>query len=185
LKWRLADSATHAYNCRCKRRHGTLHSIQIGRSVCPQPRSSELIQQRGSSSSSVRGETQAIVRGETGREYRLLSPLVGQAARHNPNVWRAVHANDEEKQYVVKCPSHHDDASLNWPLFSYEVQTQRRFFQSPPLIRKTLDSVPSSTSTPPIMVLEVLEETLWDALNTRSMTRDEIRWIMKGILLDI
>jgi hypothetical protein len=64
----------------------------------------------------------ALVQGESGRMYRLLSPLFAQVSKNASNVWRAVDEQDESLEFVVKEPSPHDDASLDWSLFQHEVR---------------------------------------------------------------
>jgi len=118
------------------------------------------------------------VEGESGRKYRLLSPL----SKSPSNVWKAIDAQDEYLEYVVKAPNNHDDVSLDWPLFRHEIQMQRRFNKSP-LIRQMIDFVPHSNSTPPIAVLQAFEMSLWNARNRRHFALDEIKWIMKAVLI--
>jgi hypothetical protein len=124
------------------------------------------------------------VRGESGHEYCLVSPFSAQSAEREPNVWKSVDVKDESMEYVLKGPSPQDDASLGWPFFKHEVQMQQRFIESP-FIRKMVDYVPTSDSKKPMMVLQAFEKTLWDARNRRALTRDEIRWIMKAVLIGL
>jgi hypothetical protein len=124
----------------------------------------------------------ALVQGESGRMYRLLSPLFAQVSKNASNVWRAVDEQDESLEFVVKEPSPHDDASLDWPLFQHEVQMQRRFSKSP-FIRQMVDFIPRSNSTRTMMVLQAFEKSLWTARNKRPLTMDEIKWIMKAVLI--
>lgn len=53
------------------------------------------------------------------------------------------------------------------------------------MLRKLVDFVPDSESTPPLMVLEPMPTTLWEARNMRPLTQQEIKWVMKGVLLGI
>jgi hypothetical protein len=120
------------------------------------------------------------VQGESGRKYRLLSRL----SKSPSNVWKAIDSEDEYLEYVVKAPSNHDDASLDWPLFRHEIEMQRRFDKSP-LIRQMVDFVPSSNSSPPIAVLQSFEKSLWNARSRRPFSLDEIKWIMKAVLMGL
>jgi len=57
------------------------------------------------------------VQGESGRQYRLLSPLSAQVSETHSNVWKAVDGQDESLEFIIKGPSHDDNASLDWPPF--------------------------------------------------------------------
>lgn len=127
-------------------------------------------------------EAGTCVQGESGRKYRLVFPLFEKHSRNASNVWTAVDDHDASLEFVVKAPSHHDNISLGWPLFQHEIQMQRRFHSSP-LIRKMIDLIPQSGSTPTMMVLQTFEQSLWSARNVRPMSMDEIKWIMKGVLI--
>jgi hypothetical protein len=126
----------------------------------------------------------ACVQGESGRQYRVLSPLFAQVSKNPSNVWKAVDEQDESLEFVIKGPSHYDDVSLDWPLFRHEVQMQRRFSKSP-FIRQMVDFIPHSNSTQAMMVLQAFEKSLWTARNKRPLTIDEIKWIMKAVLIAI
>ena len=88
------------------------------------------------------------------------------------------------KQFIAKGPSNHDDQSQGWPAFHHELAMHRLFGEAP-MLRKLVDFVPGSESTRPLMILEPMPITLWEARNTRPLTRQEIKWVMKGVLLDI
>jgi len=118
------------------------------------------------------------LRGESGWKYRLLSPL----SKSPSNVWKAVDSEDECLEFIVKAPSNHDNASLDWPLFRHKIQMQRRFDKSP-LIRQMVDFIPGSNLSPPMAVLQAFEKSLWNARNRRPFSLDEIKWIMKGVLM--
>ncbi|TQN71775.1 Mitogen-activated protein kinase 8 [Colletotrichum shisoi] len=120
-------------------------------------------------------------RGERGLTYRLVRPL-GSDSRSN--VWHAVDASRETSQYIAKGPSDGDDKSREWPAFQHELDMQRLFVNAP-MIRELVDFVPSSESAGPLMILEPMPMTLWEARNTRRLTKREIKWIMRGILLGI
>lgn len=124
----------------------------------------------------------AHVQGESGRKYRLLSPLSENVSKDASNVWKAVDDHDAGSEFVLKAPSHQDCAKLNWPLFRHEVDMQRRFSSSP-FIRQMIDFVPQSAAAPAMMVLQAFEKSLWNARNKRPMTMDEIKWIMKAVLI--
>jgi len=97
-------------------------------------------------------------------------------------VWKAVADHDAISEFVLKAPSPHDRAKPNWPLFQHEVQMQRRFSSSP-FIRQMIDFVPQSGAAPAMMVLQAFEESFWNARNKRPMTMDEIKCIMKAVLI--
>ncbi len=127
-------------------------------------------------------QANACVQGESGRTYRLLSPLFEKVSKDASNVWKAVADHDASSEFVLKAPSPHDRAKPNWPLFQHEVQMQRRFSSSP-FIRQMIDFVPQSGAAPAMMVLQAFEKSLWNARNKRPMTMDEIKWIMKAVLI--
>ncbi|CCF35287.1 hypothetical protein CH063_07107 [Colletotrichum higginsianum] len=120
-------------------------------------------------------------RGECGLTYRLVRPL-GSDSRNN--VWNAVDASRETSQYIAKGPSDGDDKSRDWLAFQHELDMQRLFAKAP-MIREIVDFVPISESAGPLMILEPMPMTLWEARNTRRLTKREIKWIMRGILLGI
>jgi protein kinase len=45
--------------------------------------------------------------------------------------------------------------------------------------------IPDSEPGGPMMVLEAFTDSLWEARNARRFTKEEVKWIMKGILLGI
>ncbi|KAL1851584.1 hypothetical protein Plec18170_006404 [Paecilomyces lecythidis] len=53
------------------------------------------------------------------------------------------------------------------------------------MTRRLVDYIPDSEPGGPMMVLEAFTDTLWEARNARPFTMNEIKWIMKGILLGI
>jgi hypothetical protein len=61
---------------------------------------------------------------------------------------------------------------------------QKQFLKSP-MIRKMVDLIPKSVISAPMMVLQPLEESLWDARNNRPFTVDEIKWIMQAVLMGL
>jgi hypothetical protein len=85
---------------------------------------------------------------------------------------------------VAKAPSNEDNEVLNWPAFQHEVNMQRLFAEDP-MIRPMVDYVPKTEVTKPMMILKPFQKTLWDARTTRPFTTQEIKWIMKGVLLGI
>ena len=91
---------------------------------------------------------------------------------------------DESKQFVVKGPSSDDDRSLSWPLFTHEFEMQKLFNDSA-FIRKMIDFVPSAAGVEPKIVLQAFEKTLWTARTERPMTSNEIKWIMKAVIIGL
>lgn len=122
--------------------------------------------------------------GESGRIYRLICPLGHRELDNAPNVWKAVNHADESEQVVVKGPSSDDDRSLSWPLFQHELEMQKLFTGSP-LIRQMIDYIPSFAGEGPKIVLQGFEKTLWTARERRPMTSNEIKWIMKAVILGL
>jgi male germ cell-associated kinase len=122
--------------------------------------------------------------GESGRTYRLIHPLGPQRTRTAPNIWKALDDVDESKQFVVKGPSSDDDRSLSWPLFTHEFEMQKLFSDSV-FIRKMIDFIPSAAGVEPKIVLQAFEKTLWTARTERSMTSNEIKWIMKAVIIGL
>jgi hypothetical protein len=101
-----------------------------------------------------------------------------------PNVWKAVNDANDSEQFVIKEPSSDDGATLNWPAFQHEVEMQKLFKDSAH-VRPTVDFVPFSATIQPKMVLQGFEKTLWTARNRRRLTGDEIKWIMKAVILGL
>jgi hypothetical protein len=60
-----------------------------------------------------------------------------------------------------------------------------KLFAGTPMLRKLVDFVPASESTRPLMILEPMSTTLWEARNMRPLTKEEIKWVMRGVLLGI
>lgn len=118
--------------------------------------------------------------GKSGRTYRLIHPLGHQRA----GIWKAVDDADESEQFVIKGPSSDDNRSLSWPLFQHEVEMQTRFSGSA-FIRQMVDFVPSTDGAEPKMVLQAFEKTLWTARTQRPMTTNEIKWIMKAVIIGL
>jgi hypothetical protein len=119
----------------------------------------------------------------------LISPLGGEKIEGErietaPNVWKAVDDVDESEQFVVKEPSSDDDAALKWPAFQHELEMQK-LFKNSPFIRRMVDFVPSSALVQPKIVLQGFEKTLWTARNRRTLTDNEIKWIMKAVLMGL
>ncbi|KAF2436215.1 kinase-like protein [Tothia fuscella] len=106
--------------------------------------------------------------GESGRKYRLAEPLFAQTSSTPPRVWKAVDEEDGKREFVVKEP----------------IQMQNQFKESP-FIRKMLDYIPQSVSNKPMMVLQAFERSLWNARNRRELTINEIKWIMKAVLIAV
>lgn len=123
-----------------------------------------------------------VGRGLGGTRYRLVQPL--KHTGEDNNVWLAVDEKDGRAKFVAKGPGGKDDRSKNWPAFQHEVAMQRKF-RDEPLIRQMVDYVPESESEhrEPLMILELFEETLWDAQQSRRLHTKEIRKIMKVALL--
>jgi hypothetical protein len=121
---------------------------------------------------------------QSGRTYRIVSPLVNSAPGISPHVWKAVDDRDSSKEFVAKQPNHHDEGSQKWSLFQHEVDMQN-LFQTSPFIRQMTDFAPATDTRKPIMLLEAFEKSLWSARTRRSLTPEEIKWIMKAILLGI
>ena len=91
---------------------------------------------------------------------------------------------DQSKQFVVKAPRSDDDRSLGWPLFKHEFEMQKLFNNSA-FIRQMIDFVPSAAGVEPKIVLQIFEETLWTARTERPMTSNEIKWIMKAVIIGL
>ncbi|KAK3064514.1 hypothetical protein LTS18_006525 [Coniosporium uncinatum] len=128
-------------------------------------------------------EGQRLV-GETGQSYMAVTPM-GSAQ----NVWSAVDHDTYENVFIIKQPSAFDTGSTGgkkWPLFQSEM-VMHEYFKDCPHIRRQVDRITrqgpnANSSDPPRIVLEPTETTLADARVKRSMTGDEIRIIMVGVL---
>lgn len=127
----------------------------------------------------------AEFRGESGRRYRLVAPLSARKDT-DAHVWKAVNVTDERQQFVVKRPKENGNKTHNLAAFQYELEMQNRF-RDAPFIRRMVDFALgcSSTSSPPWMVLEGYEKTLWTARLRRRLSFEEIRWIMKAVLIGL
>lgn len=122
--------------------------------------------------------------GESGRIYRLICPLGYQKTDSAPNIWKAVNDADESEQFVVKEPSSDDHRSLSWPLFRHELEMQK-LFNGSAFIRQMIDYIPSLGEEEPKIVLQAFQKTLWTARTQRPMTSNEIKWIMKAVILGL
>jgi hypothetical protein len=120
--------------------------------------------------------------GDSGQSYTLICPLTSLKAQSYQNVWKAVNSTNEREEVVIKAPSNYDDRTAGYPAFSHELEMQRRFRDSP-LIRGLIDFIPGDDTNAPKMVLQGFEETLWAARNRRPFSKDEIKWVMHGVLL--
>lgn len=118
----------------------------------------------------------AAFTGESGRTYLAVFPL-GQE-----NVWTAVDETDPSNIVVLKSPSA-DDTRRGWPRFQHEM-IMHELFKTSGWIRKQVDRIPASTDSqsPPILVLEIAETTLWEARSKRPFTKDEIQAVARAIL---
>jgi len=127
----------------------------------------------------------AVIQGQSGRKYRLVAPL-SAGKNVDPHVWKAVDDSDEHQQFVVKCPESNNWKAQNLTAFQYELEMQKRF-RDDPFIRSLIDFAAgcSAQDLPPWMVLEGFEKTLWAARLRRRLSFQEIRWIMKAVLLGL
>nr|POF12761.1 mitogen-activated protein kinase hog1 [Quercus suber] len=114
--------------------------------------------------------------GESGKTYLAVSAL-GQA-----KVWTAVEKTDPSNIVVLKSPSP-DDTRAGWPHFQHEM-IMHELFKDSKWIRKQVDRIPASndSTNPPILVLEILEGTLWAARSKRPFTKGEVRAVARSIL---
>lgn len=126
--------------------------------------------------------------GEGGKRYRLVHPLRSRIRDQGSNVWLAVDDSNTDIEYVVKGPpeddAHEESASSALSAFEHELEMQRLFAKDP-MIRTLVDYIPDSEPGGPMMVLEAFTDSLWEARNARRFTKEEVKWIMKGILLGI
>lgn len=116
--------------------------------------------------------------GQSGRTYLTVSPL-GQ-----PNVWTAVAKDDYSNIFVIKSPSESDNPDSSWPLFVHEM-IMHELFKDSLHIRGQIDRIPpgEGTDTPPMLVLELLETTVWKARTERPFSREEIVAVLQATLL--
>nr|POF26323.1 mitogen-activated protein kinase hog1 [Quercus suber] len=114
--------------------------------------------------------------GESGKTYLAVSAL-GQ-----DNVWTAVEKNNPGNIVVLKSPSA-DDTSAGWPRFQHEM-VMHELFKDSQWIRQQVDRIPASpdSTTPPILVLEILEGTLWAARSKRPFAKGEVKAVARSIL---
>ena len=112
--------------------------------------------------------------GETGKAYLAVGQL-GQA-----NVWAAVQKDDHSNIVVLKAPSA-DDTGSSWPRFQHEM-VMHELFKDCQYIRKQVDRVPPSETSPPLLVLEIFETTLWQVRVKRPLSKDEVRVVARSIL---
>lgn len=119
---------------------------------------------------------------EAGKTYLAVDNL-GQ-----PNVWTGVEETCAEKDnftnvVILKAPSDDDDKAESWPKFVHEM-IMHELFKNSPHIRKQIDRIPpvKETKSPPVLVLEIFQTTLWQARTKRPLSRLEIVAIMKGVL---
>ncbi|KAK3069150.1 hypothetical protein LTR53_012735 [Teratosphaeriaceae sp. CCFEE 6253] len=115
------------------------------------------------------------LRGESGKTYLAVSPL-GQA-----NVWTAVDTADNGI-VVLKSPAA-DDTGASWPHFQHEM-IMHELLKDCTSVRKQVDRIPPvpSAGTPPILVLEMFETTLWGARTKRPFTKEEVRSVARQIM---
>ncbi|KAK4560637.1 hypothetical protein LTR86_005215 [Recurvomyces mirabilis] len=115
-------------------------------------------------------------RGESGKTYLAVGPL-GQA-----NVWTAVEKENNENIVVLKAPAS-DDTGTSWPLFQHEM-IMHELLKNCRSVRKQVDRIsPNADSgSPPILVLEIFETTLWHARTKRPFTKEEVRSVARQIL---
>ena len=129
--------------------------------------------------------TGLVCRGESGVIYQLVRPLREPIEGEKPNVWVAVDDSTRRNEYVVKQPfESRDGSSRNLAAFEHELDMQR-LFMADPMIRSLMDYIPNSEPDGPMMVFEPFRKTLWNARTTRSFSTQEIKWIMKSILLGL
>ncbi|KAH9826699.1 Protein tyrosine kinase [Teratosphaeria destructans] len=111
--------------------------------------------------------------GESGTKYLAVGALGQQ------NVFTAVESGNHGNIVVLKAPS--QDEVAPWPKFLHEL-TMHELLKEAPFIRKLLDRIPPNNGAGPIMVLEILETTLWHARTQRPFTKSEIRVVARSIL---
>lgn len=118
----------------------------------------------------------AELTAESGTTYLAISPLGQQ------NVWTAVDKNDHSNIVVLKAPSA-DDTGKSWPLFQHEM-IMHELFKESTSIRKQVDRIPpvNGDGSPPVLVLEIFQATLWHARTKRPFSKAEIKAIARAIL---
>lgn len=119
----------------------------------------------------------AELRGESGKTYLAVSPL-GQA-----NVWTAVDKHNPSNIVVLKSPGADDTFRTTWTKFQHEM-IMHELFKNCSSIRKQVDRIPpvKGSTSPPILVLEIFETTLWGARTKRPFTKPEVRTVGKAIV---
>jgi hypothetical protein len=113
--------------------------------------------------------------------YHLIHPLRPQRTEIAQNIWKALDDVDESEQFVVKRLSSGDDRSPSWPLLKHDFEMQKLFNDSA-FIRQMIDFVPSAVGVEPKVVLQAFKKTLW---TERPMTSNEIKWIMKAVIIKL
>lgn len=118
----------------------------------------------------------AELAAESGKTYLAVKPLT------QSNVWTAVEKDNYQNIVVIKCPSQ-NDAPGRWPRFLNEM-VMHELFKTSHYVRKQVDRIPPKPETglPPMLVLEILETTIWQARLERPLSRPEIVAILEGIL---
>ncbi|KAK0249991.1 hypothetical protein B0A54_15175 [Friedmanniomyces endolithicus] len=113
---------------------------------------------------------------ESGKTYLAVSPL-GQA-----NVWTAVDKGNLENIVVLKSPAP-DDTDPSWPQFQHEM-IMHELLKTCTAVRKQIDRIPpvEAAGTPPILVLEIMQTTLWSARTKRPFTKEEVRSVARQVL---
>ncbi|TKA71679.1 hypothetical protein B0A55_07685 [Friedmanniomyces simplex] len=114
--------------------------------------------------------------GESGKTYLAVSPL-GQA-----NVWTAVDKANLQNLVVLKSPAP-DDTGASWPDFQHEM-IMHELLKDCTAVRKQVDRIPpvGEAGTPPILVLEIFQTTLWSARTKRPFTKEEVRSVARQVL---
>ncbi|PYH71211.1 uncharacterized protein BO88DRAFT_423961 [Aspergillus vadensis CBS 113365] len=106
---------------------------------------------------------------ERGKRYRLVRPLGTPVRNKASNVWLAIDDPRPDAEYIMKIPPGDSNdspwSSTALAASKHELEMQRLFAKDP-IIRPFTDS-------------------LWDARDSRPFTTNEIKWIMKGVLLGI
>lgn len=130
--------------------------------------------------------------GESGTVYRLVDPLGSRSENKPSSVWQAIDDNDSESEFILKALGSQDDPTSGWPLFQHEHKMQTLFADSP-FIRTMVDFIPRTTPSgtepaldaEPVMVLQAFEKTLWSARLQRPFTDNEVKWIMKAVIIGL
>lgn len=122
--------------------------------------------------------------GESGESYIVVAPLGSNKPGQDSNVWSAVDAEKQEDVFILKGPSQDERIGYGWPRFQSEM-VMHELFKDSTHIRRQVDRIPPRrySSEPPTLVLEPTECTLAHARASRSLTHQEIKTIMREILL--